>query len=100
MRPVTDGMQGPYNPVGIDPGLALQGRDIIGSAETGSGKLLFVLPILLKVCIFDDIYLLYMILTQSSSTHGETPVVLGACTGPQPVNWHTRLHSACESLAQ
>ena len=37
--------------------LALQGRDIIGLAETGSGKTAsFVLPILQGLCIFDDIY--------------------------------------------
>jgi ATP-dependent RNA helicase DDX47/RRP3 len=38
--------------------LALQGRDIIGLAETGSGKTAsFVLPILQGLCIFDDIHL-------------------------------------------
>lgn len=35
--------------------LALQGRDIIGLAETGSGKTAsFVLPILQGLCSFDD----------------------------------------------
>ena len=38
--------------------LALQGRDIIGLAETGSGKTAsFVLPMLQGSCILDDIYL-------------------------------------------
>lgn len=37
--------------------LALQGRDIIGLAETGSGKTAsFVLPILQGLCTYDDLY--------------------------------------------
>lgn len=37
--------------------LALQGRDIIGLAETGSGKTAsFVLPILQGLCTSDDLY--------------------------------------------
>lgn len=40
--------------------LALQGRDIIGLAETGSGKTAaFVLPILQGLCISDDITIRY-----------------------------------------
>lgn len=37
--------------------LAIQGRDIIGLAETGSGKTAaFVLPILQGLCTYDDLY--------------------------------------------
>lgn len=64
--------------------LALQGRDIIGLAETGSGKTAaFVLPILQGLCIFDDMYLVYNT-DESSSTHGKAPAVLWARNGPNP----------------